>query len=55
MIFFIISQFLFSISLAISIAYCHFKLARVEQLQQKDYEHLLNNIKNIQNFANYEK
>jgi preprotein translocase subunit YajC len=45
MIYLFLSQFLFSFGLAIVVAYVYFLALKIEKKQEKEYQHLLKNIK----------
>lgn len=50
MIYIFLSQYLFSFGLAIAIAYVYFLTLKIEKKQEKEYQHLLKNIKHIGKF-----
>lgn len=49
MIYIFLSQYLFSFGLAIALAYVYFLALKIEKKQEKEYQHLLNNIKHYGN------
>jgi hypothetical protein len=49
MIYLFLSQFLFSFGLAIALAYVFFLCLKIEKKQEKEYQHLLKNIKHFGN------
>jgi preprotein translocase subunit YajC len=49
MIYLFLSQFLFSFGLAIAVAYVYFLALNIEKKQEKEYQHLLKNIKHSGN------
>ena len=48
MIYIFLSQYLFSFGLAIALAYVYFLAIKIEKKQEKEYQHLLKNIKHIE-------
>lgn len=50
MIYIFLSQYLFSFGLAMAVAYVYFLAIKIEKKQEKEYQHLLKNIKQIGNF-----
>lgn len=48
MIYIFLSQYLFSFGLAIALAYVYFLAIKIEKKQEKEYHHLLKNIKHIE-------
>ena len=49
MIYIFLSQFLFSFGLAIAVVYVYFLVLKLEKKQEKEYQHLLKNIKHSGN------
>ena len=50
MIYIFLSQYLFSFGLAMAVAYVYFLNLKIEKKQEKEYQHLLKNIRHIGKF-----